>query len=124
MANNIFDRINKVSKQTISAAVITDSKGRACGRVLVRFTDSQVGYNHEVAVIFHEGETSIDAGTSSKGSCYSNPSTLVKKLQAENLKPLQHSGKPIEGCGDYLSQFTDVCGFKMGRKRFDILWAI
>ena len=54
MTTCLIDKINTLSKQSVSAAAIIDSHGNLAGKVLVRFTHSYIGWNHEVEIIFYQ----------------------------------------------------------------------
>ena len=50
---SLIDKIDSMGKQSVSAAVITDSSGNMAGKILVRFTDSYIGWNHEVCLVMY-----------------------------------------------------------------------
>ena len=126
MTTHFIDRLDHVSRQTFSAAVILDADGNQCGRIIVRFTDSQIGYNHEVGISFYHSQlpsSESNFSMSRKGSCYSNPATMVDMLQELGFTCWTHN-KPVTGRGDYLSRFKDIESMKAGNRKFRILWAI
>lgn len=116
---HFIDHINMVSKQTFSCALIFDAKGKQCGKIIVRFTDSQIGYNHQLGMVFGD----LDFGTTFKGDCYSNPDTLIKALQSIDCKALNFR-KEIVGIGSGSSQFNDIKYIRQGRKTFRIEWCM
>ena len=131
MNRHFIDHSDHISRQTFSAAVILDSKGRLQGRIMIRFTPSQIGYNHEVGVIFHPA--GVDYASTMKGGTYSQPSTLIELLDANGVKSYtwsgdlifnQSRGEPGQVCAESLSQFSDVASLKHGRKSYRVLWAL
>ena len=131
MSRHFIDHSDHISRQTFSAAVILNSAGTQVGKIIVRFTPSQVGLNHEVGVIFHPA--GIDYASTMKGGTYSQPSTLIELLDANGVKSYAWSGDLIisshrakagEVSAGSLSQFNDVASLKHGRKTYRVLWAL
>ena len=133
MKQTILDKTNHVSKQTFSAAVITDSKGKQVGKIIIRFTDSQIGYNHEVGVLFHPAELSFRE--SHKGNTYAQPDTLYFLLSRAGIKCYNWSGqrvidytlieKGVKGQNyNSMSRFDEIVKLKHGRKEYNVLWAM
>jgi len=128
---NLLDQANHISRQTFSAAVIVDSEGNQAGKVVVRFTPSQIGYNNQVGVIFHPADLSFSKTI--KGNSYSAPTTLVRLLNQAGVTCCDWGGTEIvaghkasEGqvSSESLSRFDDVASIKHGRKQYSVLWAI
>ena len=126
---NLFDKLNMLNKQSFSAAAIVDAQGNSAGRVIIRFTDSQIGWNHEVGVIF--SDAGLNLAHTSKGNTYSTPGTLYFMLREAGVKSYTWNGKQI---GDYdnktgqnydsLGRFDDIAKLKIGRKHYNLLWII
>ncbi len=129
---HFIDYTCNVSKQTFSAAVITDSKGKQVGKIIIRFTDSQIGYNHQVGVIFYPAD--LDFSKALKGGTYSQPGTLFHLLDAAGIKQFNFSGQRIVGYDDKaapntqiydsMSTFNEITTLKYKRKTYNVLWAI
>lgn len=135
MSKHFIDKINSLSRQSISAAAIVDSDGDMAGKVLIRFTDSQYGWNHEVGVTMwrqaDNGRQSLDFGRSSKGGTYNRPGTLYFMLREAGFRCFMHGGKEIgdyenkTGCNyDSLSSFSDIAFIKQGNRKFRLLWIV
>ncbi len=116
------DKVNTVSRQTLSAAVILNSKGHLCGKIIVRFTDARIGYSHEVGVVMDK--LNMDYDDNKKGGVYDTPKTLISMIAAAGGKPMAH-GKIINKAHfDVFSRFDEIDGIKVGRNKFKILWAL
>lgn len=116
---NFLDHTSHVKKQTFSAAVILDAKGKMRGRIVVRFTPSQIGYNHQVGAIVYG--TDLDFNTTQKGGTYDQPQSLVKLLKAHGMKAIHHNGDELSDCH---GRFDDCDRIKHGRKVYRVIWAI
>ncbi len=127
---HFIDFTCNVSKQTFSAAAIVDNKGVQQGRIIIRFTDSQIGYNHQVGVIF--APESLDFGNTSKGNTYSQPGTLFHMLDNAGVKCFNRSGDKITNygdkeqgqCYDSMSSFNEIVTLKYNRKTYRVLWVM
>ncbi len=129
---HFIDYANNVSKQTFSAAVIVDSNGVMAGRIIIRFTDSQIGYNHQAGVLFHIA--GIDFSDTRKGNTYSQPGTLFHILDNAGVKQFNFGGQRIVGYDDKdepnsqiydsMSTFNEITTLKFKRKTYRILWAM
>ena len=123
------DKIDTLSKQSVSAAAITDSNGKQVGKVFIRFTDSYIGWNHEVCVIVY-GDGELHGMNSRKGGCYDKPATLYFMLRDAGYRVFNRTFR----IGDYqdktlcnydsLSRFEDISHFKKGNKVFNLLWVV
>ncbi len=130
---HFIDYTQNVSKQTFSAAIITDSKGKQVGKIIIRFTDSQIGYNHQVGVIFHPSDC-LGFDKTSKGGTYSQPGTLFHLLDTDGIKQFNFGGQRIVGYDDKtapntqiydsMSTFNEITTLKYKRKTYNVLWAI
>ena len=125
----LIDKIDSLSKQSVSAAAITDSSGNLAGKVLVRFTQSYIGWNHEV-VAFLFGKEGMRANNSKKGGTYENPTTLYKLINEAGLKCFDYNKRKF---GHYdkgtvniasMSQFSDIRYIKDGNKLYTLHWVI
>jgi len=121
-----------VSKQTFSAASIVDSRGKQAGSIIIRFTDSYIGYNHNVCVLMY-GVDGLDYGTTAKGGMYSQPQTMVRHFEAHGVKCFNFYGERIFGnyqknrkvlVADSLSRFSDVHSIKNGNKKYALHWVM
>lgn len=145
---NFIDKFHKLSRQCVSAAVILDSKGVTRGRIVIRFTNGQIGFNHQLTVLFLAA--GLNYSTSSKGGSYDQPGTLFKHLNntgrvmydnnsvklysdTGKVKMYNYDKKQIVGYGskikdsrmyDSLSRFDEICYLKVGRKTYRIAWAV
>lgn len=130
MKKYLLDKINSMSRQSVSTAVIVDSKGDMAGKILVRFTDSQIGWNHEISATLwgfmdENGNNLLSMNKSKKGNCYSNPFTLFKLFNDAGLKCYDYSENPISARrADSLSAFSSIAMIKHGNRKFRIYWAI
>jgi len=125
---HFIDYSHNVSKQTFSAAVIVDSEGRQVGKIIIRFTDSQIGYNHNVGVIFYPAELSFEK--TRKGGTYDQPGTLFKVLHDAGIEVYAHN-KRVVRCDalnsvryDSLSTFSDITKLSYKGVDYSILWAM
>ena len=129
---HFIDYTCNVSKQTFSAAVIIDSQGKQRGKIIIRFTDSQIGYNHHVGVIFHPAE--LNFSDTRKGSTYSQPGTLFKLLANNGIESYNFNNQLIVGYSkkqpkntqmyDSMSRFDEIVKLKFNRKTYRVLWAM
>ena len=131
MTKHFIDHTDHISRQTFSAAVIVDSNGKQAGKIIIRFTPSQIGYNHQVGVLFHPADMSFEVAL--KGSTYSQPQTLADLFSGAGVRMYDWTGREIiagwkdkEGavCAQSLSRFDDIASIKHGRKQYSVLWAI
>lgn len=126
---HFLDHYSTVKKQTFDTAIITDSKGVA-GKIIVRYTDSNIGYNNETAVLVH-GIDGLDFGNTRKGDQY-DKTNVFDLLRGAGAKVYDHSGQQF---GDYscknrdelrmcdsVSRCTDFVSFKIGNRKFNINW--
>lgn len=118
--SHFVDRYNGITKQGISAAVITDSKGSISGRIIVRHTDSYIGANREAGILFD----SIDYSKTYKTAHYADISGVVSAFNAVGYRVYTRLGanqlKPDGSRGDY----TDIRVLKKGNKIFKVFWAL
>ena len=126
---NFQDHLNTVKKQTFDMAIITDSKGKSSGKIVVRYTDSQIGYNNQTGIVLYRYD--LDYGTTRKGSTYDQDS-VFHLLRGIGAKVYNHSG--VEFCtygdkkregkinADSISRCTEFVSFKIGRAKFTIHW--
>lgn len=116
---SIFEYTNNVSRQTFSAASIVDSKGKQVGKIIIRFTDSNIGYNHLVYVQlpgFVRGQA--------KGNTYNQPVTLFRLIQDNGFRCFAGRGREVMTYGDAesLSSFNDIASLKKGNRTYTINW--
>jgi len=122
---NILDKFGTVSNQCFDAGVIVNAQGKQCGRVLVRYTKGQYGYNNESHVHLF-GDVRPDTV---KGSVY-NKSGVFDILTAMGAKCYGYDGRLFVECEagdnqqtiDSISSFNELTAFKIGRKQYKILW--
>lgn len=128
--NHFIDYTNHLSKQTFSAAAIVDSGGKQVGEIIIRFTQSQIGYNHQVGVIFHPAE--LDFSNNKKGGTHEQPGTLFYILREAGVKAFNFGGDLITTYGDKaegrhynsMSRFDEIITLKYKRKIYRILWVM
>ena len=94
MKKTVSEKLSNVSRQATSVGVIQDDKGNIRGRILVRFTPAQIGYNHEVSVHCYPLDMN-QADDVAKGSCYQNPVTLFDLLEENGYSCLDSLGKKM-----------------------------
>ena len=87
---NLLEKLSTISNQTFDSAIITDSKGQQQGKVLVRYTKGQIGYNNETGVLLNHEDINLDFNKSKKGGCYSHGG-LYTLLAEAGCKVLDHS---------------------------------
>ena len=128
---NFIDHTSHVSKQTFSAAVITDSKGKQVGKIIIRFTDAQIGYNHEVGVVFYPAD--LNFSETLKSGVNNNPDTLYHLLNNNGIKVYSRYSQLIGYKNketnktvryDSLSDFSDIVRIKFNRKSYNVLWCM
>jgi hypothetical protein len=123
---HFIDYTSNISKQTFSAAAITDRKGNMVGKIIVRFTDSQIGYNHQVGVLFYNAD--LDFSETLKGGTYNQPDTLFTVLTNANIKCYDWHQNQITARGansaDSLSSFNDIRYIKHNRKTYTLNWVL
>lgn len=152
MAKHFIDHSNAVKAQTFSCAAIIDGKGKSCGRIIIRYTKSHIGYNHEVGVQFYDGANpkpaDINFNQTEKGGTYDSPSTLFKMLAEKQFKCFTFNKNPIMSpkaarkynadnqesiskglkrdaySHDSLSRFSEVNQIKLGRKTYSVHWVL
>jgi len=123
------DHLNTVKKQTFDMAIITDSKGKSAGKIVVRYTDAQIGYNNETGIVLYGYDLSYS--NTRKGSTYDQDS-VFHLLRGIGAKVYNHSGiefctyrdKKREGLinADSISRCTEFVAFKIGNSKFNIHW--
>lgn len=131
MNDYIQDKINTLTRQSVSAAAIIDSKGNMAGKILVCFTNGLYGWNHEVSACLF-GHDKLSFGKSRKGNCYDNPTTLYKLLRDAGLTAYDWNGRKLGHYDDKrphvpvdsLSRFSDIRTIKHGRKSYRLEWVI
>ena len=125
---HFLDRINTLSKQTVDSAIITTASGTPVGKIHIRYTEGQYGYNHEVGMLIN-GVT--DFGTTQKGNAYDR-AALFKLIKAIGGKAFDYSGNRLDDYSerksnlqniDSTSSLTELRSFKIGKRKFNILWA-
>ena len=124
------DHLNTVKPQTFDMAIITDSKGKAKGKIIVRYTNSQIGYNNETGIVFHHQDIDINFSTTIKGDTY-NKGAVFTLLTEQGCKVLDWSKTPFytystknkQGRNiDGISSCTDQKYIKVGNSLFTINW--
>jgi hypothetical protein len=127
----LIDKISSMTKQSVSAAAIVDSNGNMAGKVLVRFTDSQIGWNHEVSAVIYdsEGMVALNMRNSRKGGTYDKPLSLYALFDDAGFVPFTHNDRSIGSYDnkrdvnvDSLSTFSDIAYVKKGNKRYSLMW--
>ena len=125
----LIDKIVSMSKQSVSAAAIVNSKGEQCGKILVRFTNSTYGWNHEVSAILYEHET-LNMKQITKGESESTPRALYALLKNNNIRCFTHNkeigdySNKLPCCYDSLSSFSDIARIKYRRKSYQLMWVV
>lgn len=136
---HFIDHLNTVKKQTFDMAVITNSKGQKVGKIIIRYTDSQIGYNNETGIIFQtrgDDPNHLDFSNTIKNGSYNVCNGVYELLTGIGAKLYGRNGvkfhgymtkfsKPVPENGqnvDSMSQPTEFEYFKIGNRRFNILW--
>ena len=130
MSKHFIDRVNSMSRHAFDQAIITNSKGEPCGKIIVRYTDSQIGWNNETSIILNGYP--LDFGVTKRGSTYDHGS-VFHLLRGVGAKVYGWNGTRYIGYEDkkpktpyHMSDSTSNCrdftSFKIGNKKFNILW--
>ena len=127
---HFIDHYHVVKKQTFDTAIITNGNGKVAGKIIVRYTDSQIGYNNETGVLVY-GVDGLDFNNTMKGSTY-NHDSVYRLLRNAGAKVFHHNGQQF---GDYsdknrdglvmsdsMSRCTDFISFKIGNRKYTINW--
>jgi len=139
------DYMQYVSKQTFSAAAIIDSDGKSAGKIIVRYTDATIGYNHNVCVLFYPVD-GMNYSNTKKGGTYNEPATLVQMLESNNITAYLHDGNRVTSDYDLIygkrrktpnkrinnnishaesmSRFSDISSIKYKRKKYNLVWVM
>ena len=126
--DTVFNKYRRTMKHGFNSAVIVDSKGNRAGTIIIRYTDSEWGQNAEVQLsLSHARE---HHNMSKKGDSYDRSSVfdLLTRLGAKcyNHQGDQYHGRPQQtGSGvsiHGISQESNLTSFKIGNKKFRILW--
>lgn len=125
MKKSVSEKLSTVSRQAASVGVIQDDKGNIRGRILVRFTPAQIGYNHEVSVHCHALEMT-HCDDVAKGSCYENPATLFDLFDRNGHQVLDGQLKPMTRADvESRSGFYNLSAIKSDEGEFfTIFWAL
>lgn len=135
---NFIDHTEQVKKQTFDMAVITDASGRKVGKIVIRYTPAVVGANTETGILFNAGadesqwlnfgKTEKNDATNTSFGVYNLLSSIGAKVYGHNMrrfytyadkpKPMPREAQNI----DSLSRPTEIQCFKLGNRRFNILW--
>ena len=135
MAKHFLDKVSSMSRQTIEAGIITGTDGVPVGRIIIRYTDSKIGWNHEASIWFNDLYNDKAPCTNFmhtvKGDTYDVGNTtfwlLCDKLEA-TLVHRDWSKNKDEGYKSYdpnrIAAFKSIDYFKIGGKTYRIDWAI
>ena len=121
----VSEKLSTTGRQAASVGVIQDEKGNIRGRILVRFTPAQIGYNHEVSVHCHALEMS-QVDDVKKGSCYQNPVTLFDLIDRSGHTCLDGLCKKMtREDAESQSGFYNISGIISDEgEHFTIFWAL
>ncbi len=126
---HFIDKLNTVSKQTFDTAVIVDAKGKPAGKIVIRYTDAQIGYNNETGVLLYGYD--LDFSTTRKGNTYSkmNAYHMLREIGARvydfgghEFIGYQDKAGPNTRNYDSTSNVKDIDSFKIGNRKFSVLW--
>ena len=121
MARSHFvSRYDAIGKQAISAAVIIDSKGEKCGKIIVRYTESRVGIDREIGVSFDE----LDINSTNKSQNYHGADPLIYLVNSIGYRVFVEVGCSEVRVGDGMSDFTSVRILKKRNKIYRVYWAL
>ena len=99
---HFIDSYSNLSKQTFDTAIIVDSKGKQAGKIIVRYTNSQIGCNNQTGVIFYPSDLNFEK--TEKGSSYNQDSvyTLLSdsgcSVYSHGMKKFTTYGKKEKNC--------------------------
>jgi len=126
---HFIDHYQIVKKQTFDTAIITNSKGKIAGKIIVRYTDSQIGYNNETGILLYAAD--LDFGNTLKGDTH-NKENVFRLLRSVGAKVYDHSGSQFGTysdknrselrMADSVSQCRDFVSFKIGNSKYKIHW--
>ena len=129
---NFIDKYSKLSRQCFDTAVITNSKGDRVGKIIVRYTDSHIGYNNETGIMFHGAGVTLDFSNTVKGNSY-DKSSVYEMLAGAGCRVYGYGG--LEFTDDRgkmnndntqrvesISRCDEFTSFKKGNAVFRILW--
>ena len=142
---HFLDCTQDVSRQTFDMAIILDNKGKKVGKIIVRYTNAQIGYNNQTAIIFHgmpvlnesgqyTGQYDLDAGKTIKGCSYDKDSVfeLLASIGAKvygwnglQFYSYEHkAGAKAESSQNVnsISRCTEFLSFKIKNNKFRIEW--
>ncbi len=131
--SDVFEHFNNISRQTFDAAIITNSKGKKVGKILVRYTNAQIGWNNETGIYFYgHGDNRLEFSSTIKGNTYTNDSVyvLLKNIGAKvygfnDVRFYSYGEEPKtenRQSVDSISRCTEFLSFKLGNSKFNILW--
>ena len=127
---HFIDNYCTVKAQTFDTAIITDSNGKVAGKIIVRYTNSQIGYNNETAILMYSID-GLDYTNTRKGSTY-NQESVFYILRDVGAKVYNYQGKQFGMYGDKdrenlimadsISRCTEFSSFKIGNRKYNINW--
>ena len=126
---HFIDKVSNMASQVLDTAVITDSTGKVVGKVVVRYTNAQIGWNNETGIVFHAGGKSLDFSVTEKHDSHNNCEGVFNLLSSIGGKVYDYRGEQfadnhklnLRQVGS-LSSVKDFTSFKLGNSKFNILW--
>ena len=127
--DTVFNKYRRTMKHGFNSAVIVDSKGDQRGTVIIRYTDATYGHNSETQLSLSLPPEHHNASKKSDSYDRSSLFYMLTELGAKCYNwqgdqyhaSAQKTGRPgvsIHG----VSRESDLVSFKIGNKKFRVLW--
>ena len=125
---HFLNKISRFAKHYTDTAVIVDSKGEPCGKIIVRYTRGQFGTNSETGVIFHDNRIALDCSETAKRGPYDR-SGVFDRLTGVGAKVYDCGGRqfvdrhgPNTRQAEGISSPSEFVSFRIGNRKYKILW--
>jgi len=118
---HFIDKYSNLAKQCFDTAIITDIKCNAVGKIIIRYTNAQIGYNNETGIIFHPAN--LNFSKVMKNDCYGRELAVFELLTEANCKVLdlykkEFTRNKVKG----ISTLTAYCYIRHNKKLYKIHW--
>jgi len=125
---HFLNKIRRFAKHYTDTAVIVDSKGEPCGKIIVRYTRGQFGTNSETGIIFHDNRVTLDCGTTAKrdpgdlSGVFDLLSGIGARVYDHGGRQFHTSNKPNQARVSGISMPSSFVSFRIGNRKYKILW--